>query len=74
MAHYKNKDLNKRTQSDKILTGKDFVIASYPKYDGYQRRLDLMGLKFCGIKSMPNQQLADELHKAIMKRKSLIFV
>ena len=34
MAHYKNIDLNKRTQSDKILTGKDFVIASYPKYDG----------------------------------------
>ena len=32
-----NKDLNKRTQSDKFLRDKVFEIASNPKYDGYQR-------------------------------------
>ena len=39
MAYGKSKDLAKRTQSDKILRDKAFKIASYPKYDGYQRGL-----------------------------------
>ena len=37
MAHGKSKDLVKRTQSNKVLKGKAFKIASNPKYDGYQR-------------------------------------
>ena len=39
MAYGKCKDLTKRTQSDKVLRGKSFEIASNPKYDGYQRGL-----------------------------------
>ena len=38
----KYKDLNKRTQSDKVLKDKTFEIASNPKYDGYQRGLASM--------------------------------
>ena len=74
MAYGKYKDLTKRTQSDKVLRDKDFKIASNPKYDGYQRGLSSMVYKFfdkkskgSGIKSMPNQQLANELHKPIIK-------
>ena len=37
MAYGKSKDLSKRTQSDKALRDKAFKIASYPKYDGYQK-------------------------------------
>ena len=36
MAYGKSKDLTKKTQSDKVLRGKGFKIASYTKYDGYQ--------------------------------------
>ena len=36
MAYVKYKDLNKRTQSDKVLRDKFFEIANNPKYDGYQ--------------------------------------
>ena len=35
MAYGKSKDLEKRTQSDKVLREKAFQIASNPKYDGY---------------------------------------
>ena len=37
MTYAKFKDLNKRTQSDKVLRDNVFEIASNPKYDGYQR-------------------------------------
>ena len=33
MAYHKYKDLEKRTQSDKLLKDKAFEIASNPKYD-----------------------------------------
>ena len=46
MAYDKCKDLEKRTQSDKVLKGKAFVIANNPKYDGYQRGLASMVYKF----------------------------
>ena len=39
MAHGKSKDLEKRTQSDKVLRDKTFKIAKNPKYNGYQRGL-----------------------------------
>ena len=35
MAYGKQKDLEKRTQSDKVLKDKAFAIANNPKYDGY---------------------------------------
>ena len=46
MAHGKTKDLEKRTQSEKVLRDKAFKIASNPKYDDYQRGLASMVYKF----------------------------
>ena len=77
MAYGKYKDLAKRTQSDKVLRDKAFKIASNPEYDGYQRGLASMVYTFfdkmpkgSGVttKSMSNQQLADELHKLIIRK------
>ena len=82
MAYGKSKDLAKTTQSDKVLRYKAFRIASDPKYDGYERGLASMVYKIfdkkssgSGIANQPNYQLANELHKPIIrkfiKRKSL---
>ena len=75
MAYGKSKDLTKRTQSDKVLRDKAFKIASDPKYDGYQRGLASMVYKFfdkkskgSGIINEPNYQLANELHKPIIRK------
>ena len=72
MAYGKSKDLVKRTQSDKVLRDKAFKIASD---DGYQRGLALMVYKFfdkkskgSGIINESNYQLANELHKPIIKK------
>ena len=71
----KSKDLLKRTQSDKVLKDRAFKIASNPKYDGYQRGLASMVSKFfdkkskgSGIINEPNYQLANELHKPIIRK------
>ena len=79
-AYSNSKDLVKRTQSDKILKDKAFNIAN-PKYDGYQRGLASMGYKFFDKKSASlvdksikgrgikeNLELANELHKPIIKK------
>ena len=75
MAYGKSKDLVKRTQSDKVLRDKGFKIASDPKYDGYQRGLASMVYRFfdkkstgSGITNEFNYQLANELHKPIIKK------
>ena len=74
MAYGKSKDLTKRFQSDKVLRDKAFKIASDPKYDGYQRELASMVYKFFDKKSKgsginePNYQLANELHKPIIRK------
>ena len=75
MAYGKTKDLVKRTQSDKVLKDKAIKIASDPKYDGYQRGLASMVYKFFdkkskgrGIANEPNYQLANELHKPIIRK------
>ena len=75
MAYGKAKDLVRRAQSDKILRDKAFNIASDPKYDGYQRGLASMVYKFFDKKSSggsiineANYQLADELHKPIIRK------
>ena len=86
MAYGDFKDLKRRTQSDKVLKDKPFTIASNPKYDGYQRGLASMVYtlfdkksKGTGIKNKikENQQLANELHKPIIrkfkKNKSVFF-
>ena len=81
MAYGKSKDLVKRTKSDKVLKDKAFKTASDPKYDDYQRGLDLMVHKFSdkksaslnkssgsGIANGPNYQLKNELHKPIIRK------
>ena len=74
---YNFKDLKRRTYSDKVLKDKAFKIASNPKYDGYERGLASMVYKFfdekskgSGIKNeiKENQQLANELHKPIIRK------
>ena len=75
VAYGKYKDLTKRTESGKVLRDKAFKIASNSKYNGYERGLASMVYKFSdkkiagsGIKSMPNQQFAYELHKPISRK------
>ena len=75
LAYGKYKDLTKRTESEKILKDKAFKIASNPKYNGYERGLDSMAYKPFdkksagnGILSMSYQELADELHKPIIRK------
>ena len=77
-AYSDSKDLTKRTIPDKILKNKAFNIAKDPKYDSYQRGLASMVYKFFDKKSAgsgvntklapQNQQLAEELHKPVIKK------
>ena len=70
------KDLTKRTVPDKILKNKAFDIAKDSKYDGYQRGLASTVYKFFdlkvsgnGAKLIPeNEQLANELHKPMIRK------
>ena len=71
------KDLTRRTVFDKILCDKAFNIVKDVKYDGYQRGLASMVYKFFDKKTfgsgtknenMSNKQLAEELHKPIIKK------
>ena len=76
MAYGDFKDLAKRTAADKVLRDKAFKIASDQKYDGYQRGLASMVYTFFDKKSQgkglannnENIQLANELHKPIIKK------
>ena len=75
MAYGRTKDLTKRTQWDKDLKDKALKIASDPKCHGYQRGLTSMIYKFfdkkssrSGIPNESNYQLANELHKPIIKK------
>ena len=83
MAYGKSKDLIKRTQSNKVLKDKAFKIVNNPNYDGYQRGLASMAYRFLdkkskgsGIINEPNYQLANELHKPIIRKfkKSLFII
>ena len=75
-AYSDSKDLTKRTIADKKLKNRAFHIAKDPKYDGYQRGLAFMVYKFfdlkvsgSGAKLIPeNKQLANELHKPIIRK------
>ena len=84
MAYGDFKDLKRRAAADKVLRDKAFNVAKNPKYDGYQRDLASMVDKFfekktkgsvvtlgnnSAIKSIPqNEQLAEELHKPIIRK------
>ena len=80
-AYSVSEDLTKRTVADKILKNRAFNIAKDQKYDGYQRGLASMVYKFFDEKSKgsgakhvntnlapQNQQLAEELHKPIIRK------
>ena len=74
MAYGKSKDLAKGTQSDKILRDKAFEIVIDRKY-GCQRGLASMVYMFfdkkssgSGVDAEPNYQLADELHRQIIRK------
>ena len=78
MAYGDFEDLKRRTYSDKVLGDKAFNIAKNPKYDGCQRGLASMVDKFFDKKSKgsgiannkikQNLQLAEELHKPIIRK------
>ena len=75
-AYSDSKDLTKRTIADKTLKNKAFDIAKDPKYDGYQRGSASLVYNFfdsnisgSGAKLIPeNGQLANELHKLIIRK------
>ena len=83
MAYGSYKDSAKRTESGKVLGNKAFKFTSNPTYDGYEKVLAAIVYKFFDKKSaairankfagssakyIPSQQLADELHKPIIKK------
>ena len=78
VAYSDSKNLTKRTVADKILKNKAFDIAKDLKYDGYQRGLASMVCNFFDLqvsgssaKLIPeneNEQLANELHKPIIRK------
>ena len=59
MAYGDFQDLARRTAANKVLRDKAFNIAKDPKCDGYQRGLVSMAY---------NEQLAEELHKPIIRK------
>ena len=71
-AYSDSKDLAKRTISDKILKDRALEIARNCNYDGYQRALASMIYKFfdkkTGLRVSVNEQLAEELHKTVIKK------
>ena len=75
MAYGDFKDLPKRTAADKVLRDKEFKIASDQKYDRYQKGLASMVYKLfdkkssgSGLANKENIQLANELHKPIIRK------
>ena len=78
-AYAKYKDRANRRKSDIVLKNKALKIATDPRVNGYQRGLAFMVYKFfnertkaSGINSKENlfvnSQLAEELHKSIIKK------
>ena len=72
MAFGKYKDLERGAQSDKVLKYKSFELANNLRYDGHQRGLAYKffdkNSKGSGIKSIPNQPLANKTHKPIIRK------
>ena len=80
MAYGDFKDSKRRTAANNVLRDKTFNITKNSKYDGYQRGLASMVYRFfdkstngSGVtlanKSIPqNEQLAEELHKPIIRK------
>ena len=69
------KDLTRRTACNKILRNKVFNLAQNLKYYGYQKSLASMVYDFferktsgSDIKNISNKELAEELHKPIIRK------
>ena len=73
-AYSESKDLAKKTLSDQVLKDRAHEIARNWKYDGYQRASASMFYKFFDKKTgsgvSVNEQLAEELHKPVIKKKN----
>ena len=71
-ANSDSKDLAKRTISDKILKERVYKIARNHDYDGFERALTSMVYKIFDKKKGAwrsiNEQLAEELHKTVIKK------
>ena len=76
-TYNKYKNLEKRIQSDKVLKDKDFKIEKTPEYNGYEHALVSMVYRFFQKKFgsglvkntiKENQQLANEIHKPIIRK------
>ena len=70
-AYFDDKHLGKRTISDTLLKDGSYEIARNLEYDGYQRALASMVYKFdkkTGLGIYVNEQIAEELHKLIVKK------
>ena len=70
-----NQKIEQKELNQKLLRDKAFKIASDPKYDGYQRGLASIVYKIFDKKSSgsrvatePNYQLANELHRQIIRK------
>ena len=75
IAYGKSKVLVKRAKSEKVLRNKAFEIPRHPKYDGHETEQALMlykvfGKNSCesGVATEPYYQLANELHRQIIKK------
>ena len=69
MAYGDFKDLSRRTASDKVLRNKAFSIAKNPKWSCFYGLYIFYGKSSGGaINSLSNQQLANELHKPVIKK------
>ena len=70
-AYSDSKDMAKGTISDKIRKDRHFQIDMNRNYDGYQRALASMVYKFfdkkAGLGVSVNEQLAEKLHKPVIK-------
>ena len=70
-ANFDNKELAKRTVSDKDLKDRACEIAINPKYNGYKRGLPSIVSKFVRRKQSAakvNEVPAQELHKPAIKK------
>ena len=71
-AYSDSKDLAKEAIWDKILTDRAYEIARNHKYHGYQRALASMIYKIfdekTGSEVSVNEELAEELHKPVIKK------
>ena len=76
VTHSGSKDLAKRTSSDRILKDRSYEIARNRNYGGYERASASMVYKFFDNKTgsgiSVNEQLAEELHKPVIKKNNKI--